>query len=170
MRILDTCALLNSRLAHCIAIRIAALGSLVTGRLPAYAGCTEKAEAAVHANLDDPDSFVHHLKVVDPANEGDVMAYAKWELYPNGRSKESLEKLNELLSDEDKSVDRYGALREAAHERSEQGRNLYRHYGSRGMQTVVFKLEKYELSGVEKMTEMIRYPTASGKKTKPKAD
>jgi hypothetical protein len=31
------------------------------------------------------------------------------------------------------------------------------------MDTVVFDLEKYGLQGVEEMTEMIRYPTESGK-------
>jgi hypothetical protein len=46
---------------------------------------------------------------------------------------------------------------------SEQGRNLYRHYGFQDIDTVVFDLEKYGLRGVERMTEMIRYPTGSGK-------
>lgn len=101
---------------QCIAIRVAALGSLVIGRPPPYPGYVEEAEAAVHANLDDLSSFVRHLKVIDPAEEGRVMAYAKWELYPNGRSKESLGKLKEPMSDEDKTVDQYGSLREAAHE------------------------------------------------------
>jgi hypothetical protein len=106
----------HADVAQCIAIRVAALGSLVIGRPPPYPGYIEEAEAAVHANLDDPDTFVRHLKVVDPADEGEVMAYAKWELYPNGRSKESLEKLKEPMSEEDKNVDQYGTLREAAHE------------------------------------------------------
>jgi hypothetical protein len=101
---------------QCMAIRVAALGSLVIGRPPPYPGYVEEAEAAIHANLDDPDTFVRHLKVVDPADEAQVMAYAKWELYPDGRSKESLEKLMEPISDADKSVDQYGHLREAAHE------------------------------------------------------
>jgi hypothetical protein len=47
---------------------------------------------------------------------------------------------------------------------SEQGRKLYRYYGFQDIDTVVFDLEKYGLSGVEKMTEMIRYPTVSGKR------
>ncbi|KAK4116117.1 hypothetical protein N656DRAFT_794456 [Canariomyces notabilis] len=201
---------------QCIAIRVAGLGSLVIGRPPPYPGYIEEAEAAVRANLDDPDSFVRHLKVVDPDNEDEVMAYAKWELYPNGRSKESLEKLKERMSDKDKGVDQYGALREAAHEyfctrngrmgknphlllallvtaephrrkgaggllvqwglekqketglncylqASEQGRKLYEHYGFQDIDTVEFDLDKYGLQGVEKMTEMIRYPTKSGR-------
>ncbi|KAL1837286.1 hypothetical protein VTJ49DRAFT_4052 [Mycothermus thermophilus] len=207
----------HADVSQCIAIRVDALGSLVIGRPPPYPGYVEEAEAAVHANLDDPDSFVRHLKVVDLTDPDEVMAYAKWELYPNGRSKENLEKLKEPLSEEDKSVDQYGALREAAHEyfctrngemgkhphlllallvtaeqhrrkgaggllvqwgldkqketglncylqASEQGRRLYRHYGFQDMDTVVFDLEKYGLKGVERMTEMIRYPTKSGKK------
>jgi hypothetical protein len=70
----------------------------------------------VRTNLDDPDSFVRHLKVVNLANEGEIMAYAKWELYPDGRSEENLEKLKEPVSNEDRKVDQYGALREAAHD------------------------------------------------------
>jgi len=106
----------HADVSQCIAIRIAALGSLVIGRPPPYSGYVDEAEAAVHANLDDPDTFVRHLKVVDPADDGHVMAYAKWELYPNGRSRESLETLNEPMSEHDKKVDQYGSLREAAHE------------------------------------------------------
>lgn len=45
---------------------------------------------------------------------------------------------------------------------SEQGRSLYSHYAFGDIDTVVFDLEKYGLAGVEKMTEMIRYPTESG--------
>ena len=134
MRIPGTCALIlpffqtqlckmlvvkpveHADVAQCIAMRVAALGSLVIGRPPPYPGYVEEAEAAVRANLDDPGSFVRHLKVVDTADEDEVMAYAKWELYPDGRSKESLEMLKEPMSEEDKGVDQYGALREAAHE------------------------------------------------------
>jgi hypothetical protein len=83
---------------------------------PPYPGYVEGAEAAVRTNLDDPDSFVRHLKVVNLANEGEIMAYAKWELYPDGRSEENLEKLKEPVSNEDMKVDQYGALREAAHD------------------------------------------------------
>ncbi len=106
----------HADVSQCIAIRIAALGSLVIGRPPPYSGYVDEAEAAVHANLDDADTFVRHLKVVDPADDGHVMAYAKWELYPKGRSPESLEKLKEPMSEDDKKVDQYGSLREAAHE------------------------------------------------------
>jgi hypothetical protein len=106
----------HADVAQCIAMRVAALGSLVIGRPPPYPGYVEGAEAAVRANLDDPDSFVRHLKVVNLANEGEIMAYAKWELYPDGRSEENLEKLKEPVSNEDMKVDQYGALREAAHD------------------------------------------------------
>ncbi|KAK3896779.1 acyl-CoA N-acyltransferase [Staphylotrichum tortipilum] len=207
----------HADVSQCIAMRIAALGSLVIGRPPPYPGYVDEAEAAVHANLDDPDTFVRHLKVVDPADESEVMAYAKWELYLTGRSKESLENLKKPMSEEDKTVDQYGALREAAHEyfctrngemgkrphlllallvtaekhrrqgagsllvqwglekqketdlncylqASAQGRSLYSHYGFQDIDTVVFDLEKYGLKGVEQMTEMIRYPTKSGRR------
>jgi hypothetical protein len=106
----------HADVTQCIAIRAAALGSLVIGRPPPYPGYVEEAEAAVRANLDDPDTLVRHLKVVHLSDEDEVMAYAKWELYPNGRSKESLERLMKPMSDDDKNVDQYGALREAAHE------------------------------------------------------
>jgi predicted GNAT family N-acyltransferase len=46
---------------------------------------------------------------------------------------------------------------------SEQGRKLYEHYGFQDIDTVEFDLDKYGLKGVEKMTEMIRYPTKSGR-------
>ena len=46
---------------------------------------------------------------------------------------------------------------------SEQGRSLYSHYGFQDIDTVVFDLERYGLKGAEKMTEMIRYPTETGK-------
>lgn len=43
---------------------------------------------------------------------------------------------------------------------SEQGRRLYSHYGFEDIGTVVFNLSDYGLEGVEKMTEMIRKPSA----------
>jgi hypothetical protein len=45
---------------------------------------------------------------------------------------------------------------------SEQGRNLYSNYKFQDIDTVVFNLERFGLIGVERMTEMIRYPTESG--------
>lgn len=41
---------------------------------------------------------------------------------------------------------------------SEQGRRLYSHYGFRDLDTVEFDLSKYGLTGVERMTEMLRDP------------
>jgi len=46
---------------------------------------------------------------------------------------------------------------------SEQGRRLYSHYGFQDIDTVEFNLSEYGLEGVEKMTEMIRKPSASAK-------
>ena len=98
---------------QCIALRIASLGSLVIGRPPPYPGYAQEAEASVINDLDSRP-FVHHLKVVNPENEGEVMAYGKWEIYPNGRP--DLEKLRLPMDPANKEVDEYGLLREAAHE------------------------------------------------------
>jgi len=102
---------------QCIAIRVEALGSLVIGRLPPYPGYVEESEAKVRADLDDPNSIVRHLKVVnEDTNPLEVMAYAKWELYTNGRPKENLESLKQAPSEGEKKADQDRALREAAHE------------------------------------------------------
>lgn len=98
---------------QCISIRLATLGSLVIGRPPPYPGYAEESEAAVHNDLDGK-SHVKHLKVVDPEDESEVLAYAKWEIYPNGRP--DLDKLAKPMDPADKLVDEYGDLREAAHE------------------------------------------------------
>ena len=45
----------------------------------------------------------------------------------------------------------------------EQGRRLYSHYGFESTETAEFNLLDYGLEGVEKMTEMIRWPEASAK-------
>jgi hypothetical protein len=55
-------------------------------------------------------SHVHHLKVVDA---GQIIAYAKWEIYPAGRP--DLEQLKQLMDEQSRCVDQYGKLREAAH-------------------------------------------------------
>lgn len=99
--------------AQCIALRAASVGSLVIGRPPPYPGYVQAAEASVRNDLDNRP-FVHHLKVVDPENERGVMAYGKWEVYPDGRP--DLEKLRQPMDQADKEVDQYGLLREAAHE------------------------------------------------------
>lgn len=41
---------------------------------------------------------------------------------------------------------------------SEQGRKLYHNHGFQDIDTVKFDLVQYGLEGIEKMTEMIRYP------------
>ena len=98
---------------QCIALRIASLGSLVIGRPPPYPGYVQEAEASVRNDLDNRP-FAHHLKVVDPENEEEVIAYGKWEIYPDGRP--DLEKLRQPMDQADKEVDQYGLLREAAHD------------------------------------------------------
>jgi hypothetical protein len=100
--------------AQCIEIRVASLGSLVIGRPPPYPGYVQEAEASVHRDLDKNSPHVRHLKVVDAENEAEVIAYGKWEVYPRGRP--DLDKLGQPMDDADKQVDRYGMLREAAHE------------------------------------------------------
>lgn len=56
----------------------------------------------MHNNLDS-SPYVRHSKVVDPEDEGEVMAYAKWEVYPEGRP--DLEKLRQPMKRSDKEVD-----------------------------------------------------------------
>ncbi|KAH8903016.1 hypothetical protein BR93DRAFT_940938 [Coniochaeta sp. PMI_546] len=202
----------HADVAQCVALRVASLGSLVIGRPPPYPGYVQESEASVRNDLDNRP-FVHHLKVVDPENETEVMAYGKWEVYPDGRP--DLEKLRKPMDQADKEVDHYGLLREAAHDyfctrngemgkrphillallvtgsqyrrqgagslivkwgielsestglpcylqASEQGRRLYSHYGFQELDSVEFDLSKYGLTGVERMTEMLRIPE-SGK-------
>lgn len=98
---------------QCVVIRIATLGSLVIGRPPPYAGYQQEQEASVKFDLDNKP-HVHHLKVVDPDNEQEVLAYAKWEVYPEGRP--DLDRLSQPMDPEDKTIDQFGLLREAAHE------------------------------------------------------
>ena len=52
--------------------------------------------------------------MVDPGNEGEVIAWAKYELYRNGRS--GLANLRKPMEQYDKEVDQFGLLREAAHD------------------------------------------------------
>lgn len=101
----------HADVAQCIGIRVASLGSLVIGHPPPYAGYVGESEAAMHNELDNA-THVCHVKVVDPANEGEVVAYAKWEMYPHGRP--NLERLSRPMDQRAKEVDQYGPLREAA--------------------------------------------------------
>ncbi|KAJ9604420.1 hypothetical protein H2200_011256 [Cladophialophora chaetospira] len=103
----------HADVAQCVALRVASLGSLVIGRPPPYPGFTPGQEASVHNDLDN-SANVHHLKVVDPANEEEIIAYAKWEVYNSGRP--DLEKLRLPMQKSDMEVDQFGRLRAAAHE------------------------------------------------------
>jgi hypothetical protein len=103
----------HADVSQCINLRIASLGSLVIGHPPPYPGYAEESEASVHRDLDS-SPHVHHLKVVDPENEGEVIAYAKWEIYPHGRP--DLEKLREPMEKADEEVDQFGLLRRTAHD------------------------------------------------------
>jgi hypothetical protein len=67
----------------------------------------------LHNDLDNKP-YVRNLKVVDPEDEDEIMAYAKWEVYPKGRP--DLDKLRQPMPKSDKQVDDFGRLREAAHE------------------------------------------------------
>ncbi|CAJ2509731.1 Uu.00g056310.m01.CDS01 [Anthostomella pinea] len=97
---------------QCIALRIASLGSLVIGRSPPYPGYTEEAEASLHHDLDTKPPYVRHLKVVDTESRGEVVAYAKWEVYEHGRP--DADQLLAPRSEPVKQVDRFGPLRRAA--------------------------------------------------------
>ena len=102
---------------QCISLRVASLGSLAIGRPPPYPGYVEEAEASVHRDIDqykaEKTFHVRHLKVVNTENEEEVIAYAKWEIYENGRP--DLDKLRKPMDPRDEEVDQYGRLREAAH-------------------------------------------------------
>lgn len=100
-------------MTQCVKIRIDSLGSLVIGRLPPYPGFAEDQEAAVHKDI-DRRPHVHHLKVVDTEDEHEIIAYAKWEEYEKGRP--DLEELSQPMKQSTKAVDKFGRLREAAHE------------------------------------------------------
>jgi hypothetical protein len=103
----------HADVAKCVSIRVASLGSLVIGHPPPYPGYVEEQEALLHKDLDN-SPHVRHLKVVDTENEGEVVAYAKWEVYKHGRP--DLEKLREPMKISDQKVDQFGLLREAAHD------------------------------------------------------
>lgn len=103
----------HADVTQCIKIRIDCLGSLVIGRLPPYPGFSNDQEAIIHKEIDG-SPHVHHLKVVNPEDEHEIIAYAKWEFYKNGRM--DLEELSQPIKESAKTVDQYGRLREAAHE------------------------------------------------------
>lgn len=103
---------LHEDVAQCVALRIASLGSLVIGKPPPYPGYAQEAEASIRNDLDNKP-FVHHLKVVDPETEDDIIAYGKWEVYSDGRP--DLNKLSQPMEEADKQVDDYSLLREAVH-------------------------------------------------------
>lgn len=100
-------------MAQCVKIRIECLGSLVVGRLPPYPGLAEDQEATVHKDI-DVRPHVHHLKVIDTEDEHEIIAYAKWEVYENGRP--DLAELRQPMKESARAVDEFGRLREAAHE------------------------------------------------------
>ncbi|EXJ53646.1 uncharacterized protein A1O5_13097 [Cladophialophora psammophila CBS 110553] len=98
---------------QCVALRLASLGSLVIGRLPAYPGYIQDQEASLHKDLDS-SLHVHHLKVVDAQSQGgEIVAYAKWEVYADGRP--DLAQLRQPMKQSEMEVDRFGRLRRAAY-------------------------------------------------------
>jgi hypothetical protein len=103
----------HADVSSCVNLRVTSLGSLVIGRPPPYPGYISASEESIHNDIDN-NPHVHHLKVIDPDNESEVMAYAKWEVYEHGRP--DLENLRQPMKQSDKEVDSYGKLREAAHE------------------------------------------------------
>ena len=103
----------HADVARCVALRVGALGSLVIGRPPPYPGFVRDQEASVRNDLDHRP-FVRHLKVIHPENEGEIIAYGKWEIYPEGRP--DIDVLGKPMDPADREVDQFGLLREAAHE------------------------------------------------------
>ncbi|KAK5685362.1 hypothetical protein LTS10_003440 [Elasticomyces elasticus] len=98
---------------QCIKTRVAMLGSLVIGQPPPYPGYIEESIATVYNDLDNKP-WMHHLEVVDRSAPHEVMAYAKWEIYPKRRL--DLDKLHEPMDPDEALVDDFGLLRQAAHE------------------------------------------------------
>lgn len=98
---------------QCVQIRVDSLGSLVIGRPPPYPGFSEDQEAVIHRDIDS-SPHVHHLKVVDPEDEHEIIAYGKWEVYERGRP--DLEELSHPMEESAKAVDKFGRLREVAHD------------------------------------------------------
>lgn len=96
---------------QCVTLRTASLGSLVIGRPPPYPGYIKDQEASLHKDIDNK-RHVHNLKVVDSDDECQIIAYAKWEVYPCGR--QDLEDLQQPMDESNRHVDRFGLLREAA--------------------------------------------------------
>ncbi|EDU50805.1 conserved hypothetical protein [Pyrenophora tritici-repentis Pt-1C-BFP] len=103
----------HADVATCTALRTVTLGSLVIGRPPPFPDYKEDQMVSIKNDLDNKP-HVHHLKVVDTESDDEIIAYAKWEIYPQGRP--DLEGLKQPMDDESKKVDQYGRLREAAHE------------------------------------------------------
>jgi len=100
----------------------------------------------IHDHLNSKP-HVHHLKVIDPAQPEEVVAYAKWEVYPQGAG--SLLVRWGLSKSKDTGLPVYLQA-------SEQGRRLYSHHGFRDLESVVFNLSDCGLDGTEIMTEMLR--------------
>ncbi|KAI1131411.1 hypothetical protein F5Y10DRAFT_233608 [Nemania abortiva] len=98
---------------ECARMRVAALGSLVIGRPPPYAGYVEEQAASFKSAIEN-QPHVRLMKVVDPEKEDEILSFAKWEVYEHGRP--DLDKLRQPMNAHDKEVDEFGALREAAHE------------------------------------------------------
>jgi GNAT superfamily N-acetyltransferase len=101
----------HADIPKCISLRVASLGSLAIGRLPPYPGYVEAREASLRNDLDHRP-HVHPLKVVD-SDTDEIVAYAKYEIYPQGR--QDVEELKKPMDEAMKNVDQCGALREAAH-------------------------------------------------------
>ena len=99
--------------ASCAALRTATLGSLVIGHLPPFPGYQEDQMTSIESDLANKP-HVHHLKVVDTDGNDNIIAYAKWQIYKHRRP--DLEALEQPIGEASKCVDRYGRLREAAHE------------------------------------------------------
>jgi hypothetical protein len=99
----------------CVRIRIDSLGSLVVGHLPAYESYEQDSIVRTRREIKNPKDYshIHHMKVYDAENPGEIMAYAKWEVYENGRP--DLEKLRDLEEIPLKPDDQYLNLRQDAH-------------------------------------------------------
>ena len=99
----------------CVRIRIEGLGSLVVGHLPVYEGYEQDSINRKREEIAHPEKHphVHHMKVVDMENPNQIIAYAKWEVYKNGRP--DLEDLQKAERVPENPNDEYLKLRQEAY-------------------------------------------------------
>ncbi|EUC37468.1 hypothetical protein COCCADRAFT_85475, partial [Bipolaris zeicola 26-R-13] len=131
----------------CVVLCTETLGSLLIGRPPPFPGYQGDQISSIKNDIANK-SNVHHLKVIDREADGEIIAYAKWEIYEYGRP--DLEALKQPIDEALKQVDQYGRLREAAHQyfgsrNGELGKHPHIRAGSLLLQWRIAKSEELRL-------------------------